>query len=123
MIWACYKDDDFICLGTLKEIALYLGVSYDTVKTYKSKKIHYIFVKCQVIKGTFKYLERNSLLYLNYRTFCYRLRKEMRRQLTVLITLLILANVFIILCMLKIAHDIDELEDYENKNEEKESEE
>lgn len=46
MIWACYKDDDFICLGTLKEIALYLGVSYDTVKTYKSKKIHYIFVKC-----------------------------------------------------------------------------
>ena len=36
MIWACYKDDEFICLGTLKEIALYLGVSYDTVKTYKS---------------------------------------------------------------------------------------
>ena len=43
--------------------------------------------------------------------------------MTVLITLLILANVFIILCMLKIAHEIDETDEYDNENEEKESEE
>ena len=43
--YAIYKDDKFITIGTLKEIALYLGITYDTLITYKSKKIHYIFVE------------------------------------------------------------------------------
>lgn len=43
--YAIYKDDKFITIGTLKEIALYLGITYDTLLTYKSKKIHYIFVE------------------------------------------------------------------------------
>lgn len=44
MEYALYKDDTFICIGTLKEIAKYLSVTYDTVRSYKSKK-KYIFVK------------------------------------------------------------------------------
>lgn len=43
--YALYKDDEFIVIGTLKEIALYLGITYDTLLTYKAKKIHYIFVE------------------------------------------------------------------------------
>lgn len=43
--YALYEDDKFITIGTLKEIALYLGLTYDTLRTYKSKKIHYIFVE------------------------------------------------------------------------------
>ena len=43
--YAIYEDDKFITIGTLKEIALYLGLTYDTLRTYKSKKIHYIFVE------------------------------------------------------------------------------
>lgn len=43
--YAIYEDDTFITIGTLKEIALYLGLTYDTLRTYKSKKIHYIFVE------------------------------------------------------------------------------
>ena len=43
--YAIYKDDEFLTIGTLKEIALYLGLTYDTLRTYKSKKIHYIFVE------------------------------------------------------------------------------
>lgn len=43
--YAIYKDDKFITIGTLKEIALYLGITYDTLLTYKTKKIYYIFVE------------------------------------------------------------------------------
>lgn len=43
--YAIYKDDKFIVIGTLKEIALYLGITYDTLITYKSKKMYYIFVE------------------------------------------------------------------------------
>lgn len=45
MEYAVYKGDKFICMGTLKEIAEYLEVGYDTVLTYKAKKKIYIFVK------------------------------------------------------------------------------
>lgn len=45
MEYACYKDDEFICIGTLKEIAKFLGITYDTLRSYKSKNIHYIFVR------------------------------------------------------------------------------
>lgn len=47
MEYACYKDDEFICIGTLKEIAEYLGLTLGTLKTYKSKKIHYIFIEVE----------------------------------------------------------------------------
>ena len=43
--YALYKNDQFIVIGTLKEIALYLGITYDTLLTYKSKKLKYIFVE------------------------------------------------------------------------------
>ena len=45
--YAVYKDDEFLLIGTLSEIAKYLGVGYSTVKTYKSKKIHYIFIEVE----------------------------------------------------------------------------
>jgi hypothetical protein len=53
MEYACYKDDEFICIGTLKEIAEYLGVSLGTVKSYKarfntgSRKSPYIFIEVE----------------------------------------------------------------------------
>lgn len=43
--YAVYKDDEFICMGTLHEIADYLEVGYKTLLTYKSKRIYYIFVR------------------------------------------------------------------------------
>jgi hypothetical protein len=42
--YACYKDDEFITIGTLKEIAKYLGITYDSLRTIKSKKIIYTFI-------------------------------------------------------------------------------
>lgn len=45
--YAIYKDDTFLTIGTLKEIADYLEIGYDTLLTYKSKKIRYIFVKLE----------------------------------------------------------------------------
>lgn len=42
--YAVYKDDEFICMGTLQYIADFLGVKYHTVLSYKSRKI-YIFVR------------------------------------------------------------------------------
>lgn len=47
MEYACYKDDEFITIGTLREIANYLGVTLGTLKTYKSKNIHYIFIEVE----------------------------------------------------------------------------
>ena len=44
MEYAVYKGDRFICIGTLKEIAEFLEVGYETVLTYKAKR-KYIFVK------------------------------------------------------------------------------
>lgn len=43
--YAIYKDDEFLTIGTLKEIALYLGITYDTLRSYKSKNKYYIFVE------------------------------------------------------------------------------
>ena len=43
--YACYEDDTFITIGTLTEIANYLGITYGTLLTYKSKKMKYIFVE------------------------------------------------------------------------------
>ena len=43
--YAIYKGDNFITIGTLKEIAKYLGITYGVIRTYKSKKIIYDFVK------------------------------------------------------------------------------
>lgn len=43
MEYAIYKDDEFICIGTLKEIANYLGVTYGTLRSYKSRK-KYVFI-------------------------------------------------------------------------------
>ena len=43
--YALYKEGKFIVIGTLKEIAEYLDITYDTLLTYKTKRIHYIFVE------------------------------------------------------------------------------
>lgn len=43
--FACYEDDTFITIGTLHEIADYLGITYGTLITYRSKKMKYIFVE------------------------------------------------------------------------------
>lgn len=44
--YALYKDDEFICIGTLKEIADYLDVTYRSILTYKCKKrCGYIFLE------------------------------------------------------------------------------
>lgn len=43
--YACYEDDTFITIGTLTEIANYLGITYGSLLTYKSKKLKYIFVE------------------------------------------------------------------------------
>lgn len=45
--YACYKGDEFMCIGTLKEIAKYLGITYETLLSYRScpTKNYYIFVK------------------------------------------------------------------------------
>lgn len=51
--YALYKDDEFIVIGTLKEIAVYLGVSYASVKSYKARfnhgnnRHHYIFIEVE----------------------------------------------------------------------------
>lgn len=44
--YACYKDDELICIGTLKEIAKYLGITYQTLKAYKYHK-RYIIIKIE----------------------------------------------------------------------------
>lgn len=44
MEYAVYKYDCFICMGTLKEIAEFLEVSYETIRSYKARGT-YIFVK------------------------------------------------------------------------------
>ena len=43
--YACYEDDEFICIGSLDEIAKYLGITKRTLQTYKAKKYKYIFVE------------------------------------------------------------------------------
>ena len=45
MEYALYEDDTFIIIGTLREIADYLGITYGTLRTYKAKNKKYIFVK------------------------------------------------------------------------------
>lgn len=54
MKYAVYKDDEFLLIGTLKEIAKYLGESYGTIKSYKarsntgSRKSPYIFIEVEI---------------------------------------------------------------------------
>ena len=36
--YALYKGDQFLAIGTSRELANYLGVSYETIKFYTSKK-------------------------------------------------------------------------------------
>ena len=43
--YALYKEDKFLCIGTLKEIAEFIGVTYETIRTYKTRRKDYIFVK------------------------------------------------------------------------------
>ena len=45
--YACYKGDEFMCIGTLKEIAAYLGITYGSLLSYRSnpEKNYYIFVE------------------------------------------------------------------------------
>ena len=44
--YAVYKKDKFLTIGTLKEIADYLEVTYRSILTYKSKKrCGYIFLE------------------------------------------------------------------------------
>lgn len=45
--YAIYKDDKFITIGTLREIANYLNITYETLLTYKVKHKIYIFVKLE----------------------------------------------------------------------------
>lgn len=43
-VYAIYEGDNFITLGPLEEIAKFLGITYGTLLTYKTKKIKYDFV-------------------------------------------------------------------------------
>lgn len=51
--YALYRDDEFLTIGTLKELAKYLGVSYGTIKSYKARYNHgsnrynYIFIEVE----------------------------------------------------------------------------
>ena len=51
--YAVYRDDEFLLIGTLSEIAKYLGISYGSVKSYKarsntrSRKCPYIFIEVE----------------------------------------------------------------------------
>ena len=50
--YAIYKGDKFLAIGTSKELALYMGVSFETFNFYKSKSYqrrcsgdnHYVIV-------------------------------------------------------------------------------
>lgn len=44
--YGLYDGDCFLCIGTMKEIAEYLGVTLGTLRTYKAKK-KYIFVRLE----------------------------------------------------------------------------
>lgn len=35
--YACYRGDEFLVIGTLQEIAKYLGITYDSLRSSKSK--------------------------------------------------------------------------------------
>ena len=45
--YAVYKGDKFLTIGTLKEIADYLGITYGSLKSFKSTGRVYIFVKLE----------------------------------------------------------------------------
>lgn len=51
--YAVYRDDEFLLIGTLSEIAKYLGITYDSVRSYKarsntkSRKCPYIFIEVE----------------------------------------------------------------------------
>ena len=46
--YALYRDDEFLLIGTLKEISEYLGVTYETIKSYKAR--------CKTNPGRYKYI-------------------------------------------------------------------
>lgn len=43
--YAVYKGDKFLTIGTLHEIAEYLGITYNSLKQFRSTNRVYIFVK------------------------------------------------------------------------------
>lgn len=43
--YAVYKGDKFLTIGTLKEIADYLGITYGSLRQFRSTNRVYIFVK------------------------------------------------------------------------------
>lgn len=51
--YALYHGDEFLAIGTLEELAEYLGVSYGTIKSYKARFNHgksnnyYIFIEVE----------------------------------------------------------------------------
>lgn len=45
--YAVYKGDKFLTIGTLHEIADYLGITYGSLKSLKSTGRVYIFVKLE----------------------------------------------------------------------------
>ena len=47
-IYAVYKDDTFICMGTYKEISDYMGIGVRTLQTYKSKPYKYKYIIFEV---------------------------------------------------------------------------
>ena len=45
--YAVYKGDKFLTIGTLKEIAEYLGITYGSLRQFRSTNRVYIFVKLE----------------------------------------------------------------------------
>lgn len=45
--YAVYKGDKFLTIGTLHEIADYLGITYNSLKQFRSTNRVYIFVKLE----------------------------------------------------------------------------
>lgn len=45
MNYAVYKKDKFLTIGTLHEIADYLGITYGSLKSFRSTNRVYIFVE------------------------------------------------------------------------------
>lgn len=45
--YALYDGDKFITIGSLKEIAEFLNITYESLLTYRAKNKKYIFVKLE----------------------------------------------------------------------------
>lgn len=42
--YALYKGDEFLTIGTLEELAKYLGINYRNILKHKANQTKYIFV-------------------------------------------------------------------------------